>query len=240
MRRRANPSPALLGKVARRAGWGVGRRRPRRMHCATAANIPAANSPLSKRCAYLFDDDRQPADDKVVRKSQDPKSRASEPRVPLGVPRSGFRRFVRRAVRFDDQFARKTNEVRAAGPHRRLPAKAMAIEPVIAQGAPKLGLRPGHVAALRAGELARGLAAPGRLVHLACISRFSWGEPAAGFFRPDGCGPPPTVEGLHDRRRESSEARPSFPHPIRPASPATFPSIRWGRGVLAAANEVIE
>jgi hypothetical protein len=69
-----------------------------------------------KRGANALDDDRQSADDKIVWKSQYAKPGAPEPSVSLGVSGLRVRRLVRTAIRFDDDFPRKTNEVREKGP----------------------------------------------------------------------------------------------------------------------------
>ena len=82
------------------------------------------SSCLAQRRTNALDDDRQSADDELVWKSKHTKSRASKPRVPLGVLDLRIRRLVRAAVRFDDDFSRKTHEVREIGSDRGLPAKA--------------------------------------------------------------------------------------------------------------------
>ena len=118
----------------------------------------------------MLDDDRQPADDEIVRKSQHAKSGASEPGVSLGVPNLCFRCLMRTAIRFDDEFACETHEIRSIRPDRRLPAKAIAIDPVIAQRAPKhcpalvfYDAEPARTCVKTDGTLRR-------LVHHGCIS----------------------------------------------------------------------
>ncbi len=163
----ANPragSAGAGGGISHRAAAGLsGRSLPplRRLR-----GEGGANSRLAKRRAYPLNNDRQPADDEIVRKSQDAKSGASKPGVSLGVPDLGCRRLVRAAIGFDDELSRKTNEVREIGSDRRLPAKAVSVDLMIANRAPKHGLRSRHVLTLRPSELARGLSETGRLVHL--------------------------------------------------------------------------
>src|SRR5271166_1465007 len=130
-----------------------------------------ASSCLAQRRANALDDDRQSADDELVGKSKNAKSRASKPCIPLGVLDLGVRRLVRAAVRFDDDLSRKTNEIREIGSDRRLPAKAMSVDLMIPHRAPKHGLRPRHVLTLRPSELARGLTETRRLVHLVYLSQ---------------------------------------------------------------------
>ena len=45
-----------------------------------------------------------------------------------GVSKLCFRCLMRTAIRFDDEFACETHEIRAIRPDRRLPAKAIAID----------------------------------------------------------------------------------------------------------------
>ncbi len=75
---------------------------------------PKRSSCLARRRTNAVDDDQQSADDELVGKSKNAKSRASKPLIPL----------MRTAVRFDDDFSRKTNEIREIGVNRRLPGKA--------------------------------------------------------------------------------------------------------------------
>ena len=77
------PSPAKLGKGVR----------------------PGRNRRLAQSSANSLDDDRQSPDDEFVGKSENTESRASKPRVPLGVPDPRIRRLVRAAVRLDDDLA---------------------------------------------------------------------------------------------------------------------------------------
>src|SRR5271166_1096265 len=129
------------------------------------------SSSLAQRRTNAVDDDRQSADDELVGKSKNAKSRASKPCIPLGVLDLRIRRFVRAAVRFDDDFSRKTNEIREIGSDRGLPAKAVSADLMIPHRAPKHGLRPRHVLTLRPSELARGLTETRRLVHLVDLSQ---------------------------------------------------------------------
>src|SRR5271166_1957400 len=117
-----SPSPALLGKVARSAGWGVARCRnlsaiartsPRTFHRripvfrtpvgATCRDSCKGSSSLAQRRTNAVDDDRQSADDELVGKSKNAKSRASKPCIPLGVLDLRIRRLVRAAVGRDRQ-----------------------------------------------------------------------------------------------------------------------------------------
>jgi hypothetical protein len=109
---------------------------------------------LAKRYANALDDDRQSADHKVIWELQHVKSRASEPSVSFGVLDLGVSGLVRAAIRLDDDLSLKTNEIREIGPDRRLPAKAVPVDPMIAQRAPKHGFRPRHIATLSPRKLA--------------------------------------------------------------------------------------
>jgi hypothetical protein len=109
---------------------------------------------LPKHRSNALDDDRQSADDELIRKSQYAKARAPKPCISLGVPDFRVRRLVRPAVRFDNDFSGKANEIREAGADRRLPAKAESVEPMIAHRVPKHRLRLRHFATLSPSELA--------------------------------------------------------------------------------------
>jgi len=165
------PQPAGEGGAKRRMGCGP-------LHQAQCLRAPIGGarrawrrSCLAQRRANALDDERQSADDEFVGKSKNAKSRASKPGVSLGVPNLGFRCLMRAAVRFDDDFSRKTNEIRAVGPDRRLPAKAVSVDLVIPHRAPKHGLGFCHVLTLRPSKLARGLTETWRLVHLVYLSQ---------------------------------------------------------------------
>jgi hypothetical protein len=112
-----------------------------------------------------------PPDDELVWKSKNAKSRASKPCVPRHVLDLRIRRLVRAAARFDDDFSRKTNEIREIGSDRGLPAKAVSVDLMIPHCAPKHGLRPRHVLTLRPSELARGLTEARRFVHPVYLSQ---------------------------------------------------------------------
>ena len=99
-------------------------------------------SRVSKRSANPIDDDRQSADHEIIGKPQHPIPLAPKPRVSLSVSGSRFSGIVRHAVRFDDQLPGKTNEVGKVRTHRRLPAKAVSVQAMIAQRLPQQGFRP--------------------------------------------------------------------------------------------------
>src|SRR5271166_6403899 len=194
------------------------------------------SSCLAQRRTNTLDDDRQSADNELVGKSKNAKSRASKPCIPLVVLDLRSRRLVRAAVRFDDDFSRKTNEIREIGSDRRLSAEAVSVDLMIPHRAPKHGLRPRHVPTLHPSELARGLTETGWLVHLVYLSQDPF--PTAGkTARPRTeirrgrmeYGPlsEPAV-ALHDRHREafSDGFLLSTPHP----SPSATPSPLRGEG----------
>jgi hypothetical protein len=158
---------------------------------------------------------------------------AAEPRISLGVFDRRVRGLVRAAIRFDDSFPRKTNEILEIGPDRRLPAKAIPVDLMISQLAPKHGFRSRHVATLRTHELARGLTKTQGIVHPRHISQ-SRRRSLPQLGRGRWCGAPvgvwpaaATQAGLHDRRCELASSHPCFPHPIRPFGP---PSPLRGEG----------
>src|SRR5271166_4827885 len=135
---------------------------------------PAAlrrGSCLAQRRTNALDDDRQPADDELVGKSKNAKSRASKPCIPLGVLDLRIRRLVRAAVRLNDNLSRKTSKIREIGPDRRLPAKAASVDLMIPHCAPKHGFRHRYVLTLQPSEPARGLTETRRLVHLVYLSQ---------------------------------------------------------------------
>jgi hypothetical protein len=101
-----------------------------------------SSSYLPQRRTKALDDDRQSTNDEIVGKSKNAKSRASKPFIPLGVLDLRILRLVRATVRFDDDSSRKTNEIREVGSNRRLPAKAVSIDPMIPHRAPKHGAPP--------------------------------------------------------------------------------------------------
>ncbi len=168
------------------------------------------------------DDDRQSADDRIVWKSQYAKKRRAGTTHPSRRPR--VHRLVRTAIRFDNDFPRKTNEIREKGPDRRLSTKAIPVDLMISQRAPKHRFRPRHIGTLSPRELARRLRKTRRLVHLRSTSQ-SWRDPFSsrageGGRRPDGVWPAASTQvGLHDRRGELASSHPGFPHPIRRYAP---------------------
>ena len=95
-------------------------------------------SGFAQRRPNAFDDDRQSADDQIIRKSKNAKSLASQPRVPLGVPRLPFRRLAPSAVRLDEDLPCEANEIREIGSNRHLPAEAAPRDLMIANRMPSM------------------------------------------------------------------------------------------------------
>jgi hypothetical protein len=156
----STPHPALRATASRRRGAPFRR-----------ANQAVSRSCLGQRRPNALDHDRQSAYDELVWKSKNAKSRASKPCIPFGVLDLRICRFVRAAVRFDDDFSRKTNEIREIGSDRGLPAKAVSADLMIPHRAPKHGLRPRHVLTPRPSELARGLTEARRFVRPVYLSQ---------------------------------------------------------------------
>ncbi len=101
--------------------------------------LPGGNVKLLKRLANARDDERQSANDQIVRKTHHAISGALKPEVPPRV--SGFRifRIVRPVVGFDNELASQADEIGEVRSDRRLPAETVTIEPMIAQRLPQHG-----------------------------------------------------------------------------------------------------
>ena len=89
-----------------------------------------------QRRTNALDDDRETADDELVGKSKNTKPCTPEPCIPLGILDLCIRQLVRAPVRFDDDFSRKTNEIREIRSNWGLSAKAVAVDLMISQHAP--------------------------------------------------------------------------------------------------------
>src|ERR1700691_3139959 len=96
----------------------------------------SAHSCLPQGRTNALDDDRETADDELVGKSKNTKPGTPEPCVPLGILAPCITRLARAPVRFDDDFARKTNEIREIRSNWGLSAKAVAVDLMISQHAP--------------------------------------------------------------------------------------------------------
>jgi len=174
------PSFAGEGGAKRRMGYGPLKRTSPDCTRRTLFRAPMndagraswrRSSCLTQRIPNALDDNRQPADDEFVTKSKNAKSRMSKPFIPPGVLDLRIGRLVGAAVRLDDDFSRKANEVREIRSNRRLPAKPVSVDLMIPHRAPKHSFGPRHVLTLRASEFARGLAETRWLVHLVYLSR---------------------------------------------------------------------
>ena len=109
----------------RRAGWVL-----------APAAARSASSRLMQRRTNALDDDRETAGDELVGKSKNTKPCTPEPCIPLGILDLCIRRLVRAPVRFDDDFSRKTNEIREIRSNWGLSTKAVAVDLMISQHAP--------------------------------------------------------------------------------------------------------